>query len=481
LVLIDIPGMNEADSSKKYKDFVESKWNTFDCVIVVMDVVQGVNTQEQVELLKFVQANNRLKKHIPTIILGNKVDDPEDSEKIALVQETRDKAIEIFGPKCSDAALKELLDVTKSYAYVRENTMGAVFIPISAMNAFIYRKACHLTLETFHDFDKEVVDKIGRDEVGRQWKKLTVEEKVQVIRNAIKDPLQYKERLASTNVDNFLAVLQYFVGGTDAQKDLIAYQIDTSLKMISTKNSKCFSEILEGTFHKCKAVGRETNDLKKVFWDVYNKCEQEALEKAKKEVEASYLERPFNELEKYYMLANAMGWESEAKEVLDSMKQLVQHQLSMVISEHSTWTFDDFCDREFTNQHCGYIDPIKGQWIKPNKLHWKNLSPFDWTTILFSMLLPSGAMEFNLSFGKERRKLEDLLLFLRTRYNPDLPVNGLMPKIERKYILDCRNMDNLNQGVKNEWDRIEMPDELSDPSHWGFLAWKYISFCRSQK
>ncbi|KAL3899988.1 MAG: hypothetical protein SGARI_006344, partial [Bacillariaceae sp.] len=110
LVLVDIPGINEADSSKKYKNYVENKWNTFDCVVLVMDAIQGVNTQEQVELLKFVEANNKNKKHIPTIILGNKVDDPDDSEKMVLVEEARAKCVDIFGPKCSGSALTEILE-----------------------------------------------------------------------------------------------------------------------------------------------------------------------------------------------------------------------------------------------------------------------------------------------------------------------------------------------------------------------------------
>jgi signal recognition particle receptor subunit beta len=199
LVLVDIPGINEADSSKKYKDYVQDKWNTFDCVIVVMDAVQGVNTMEQVELLKFVASNNEHLKHVPTIILGNKVDDPEDSEKMALVKETRTKCEEIFGQTCSELALVELTDVVKRCAYVKKNTDGAIFIPISAMNAYIYRKAAHLTPETFHRFDKDLMDKIGRDEVGRQWKSFSTEKKVKTIHNAISDIKAYEERLADTN------------------------------------------------------------------------------------------------------------------------------------------------------------------------------------------------------------------------------------------------------------------------------------------
>jgi GTPase SAR1 family protein len=55
LVLVDIPGINEAGTENKYKDFVSNNWKTFDCVIVVMDGKQGVNSEDQVFLLQFVK------------------------------------------------------------------------------------------------------------------------------------------------------------------------------------------------------------------------------------------------------------------------------------------------------------------------------------------------------------------------------------------------------------------------------------------
>ena len=44
LVVVDIPGINEAGAFNKYKNFVVQKWDTFDCIVVVMDGRQGVNT-----------------------------------------------------------------------------------------------------------------------------------------------------------------------------------------------------------------------------------------------------------------------------------------------------------------------------------------------------------------------------------------------------------------------------------------------------
>ncbi|KAL3912360.1 MAG: hypothetical protein SGILL_006915, partial [Bacillariaceae sp.] len=164
LVVVDIPGINEAGSSRKYKHYVEANWGTFDCVIVVMDAVQGVNTQEQVDLLKFVHQNNQEEKKIATIILGNKVDDPEHKSKQELVEEAREKAVEIFGKTCSKANLTKLKKAFAAGKRVSRDTSSPVFIPVSAAYAFLYRKAGKMTIDSLRTLDKEILDGIGEQE-----------------------------------------------------------------------------------------------------------------------------------------------------------------------------------------------------------------------------------------------------------------------------------------------------------------------------
>jgi predicted GTPase len=96
LVLIDVPGLNEAGSKDLYRDYVNAKWDTFDCVIAVMDVHQGVNTEEPIQLLELIQANLQQKRRIPVVVLCNKVDNLHDDEVMMLVEEVRTKGCEIF-------------------------------------------------------------------------------------------------------------------------------------------------------------------------------------------------------------------------------------------------------------------------------------------------------------------------------------------------------------------------------------------------
>jgi predicted GTPase len=74
LTIVDVPGLNEAGTKAVYKEYVSDKWDTFDCVVVVMDAEKGVNTEEQVELLHVVKDNLKEKKSVPVIVLCNKVE-----------------------------------------------------------------------------------------------------------------------------------------------------------------------------------------------------------------------------------------------------------------------------------------------------------------------------------------------------------------------------------------------------------------------
>ncbi|KAL3938111.1 MAG: hypothetical protein SGARI_001876, partial [Bacillariaceae sp.] len=193
-IVVDVPGINEAGSSRKYKRYVEDKWGTFDCVIVVMDAVQGVNTQEQVDLLKFVKQNNQEKKKVATIILGNKVDDPEHKAKQELVQEAREKAVEIFGRTCSEANLLMVKKASSAKRDVARGVSGPVFVPISAAYAFLYRKAGKMTIACLQKLDKEILDGIGEQEVvPKKWAKLSHSRKCEIVHASINNPSEYKE------------------------------------------------------------------------------------------------------------------------------------------------------------------------------------------------------------------------------------------------------------------------------------------------
>lgn len=48
LVVVDIPGINEADQNGRYRDFVNAHWHQFDVAIIVMDGRQGKKGKKKI-------------------------------------------------------------------------------------------------------------------------------------------------------------------------------------------------------------------------------------------------------------------------------------------------------------------------------------------------------------------------------------------------------------------------------------------------
>jgi len=174
LVFVDVPGINEANINK-YKNYVAEQWESFDCVMVVMDARLGVNTDDQVALLNYVKEQLG-KKDIPVIILCNKVDDPEDEEQAELVKEVRVEIENIFGTTCREEALDQILESEKDLSKKDGNFRdpSPAVIPISAVNAFIHQSALLMSREAFANFDKDLLHKLGREQIGRRrWNRLS--------------------------------------------------------------------------------------------------------------------------------------------------------------------------------------------------------------------------------------------------------------------------------------------------------------------
>ena len=148
IILVDVPGLNENSTSQVYKDHVRNKFHTFSAVIIVMDATQGVNTTEQVDLLKFVHRCNQETRNVPIMIMMNKVDPDEkdNDELLTMVEEIKEEARNIFGS---------------------DNNVRC--IPISAEYSYIYRSAARLNKDEFISaFDKgsRCMNKIGKEEFG---------------------------------------------------------------------------------------------------------------------------------------------------------------------------------------------------------------------------------------------------------------------------------------------------------------------------
>jgi len=518
LVLIDIPGINEAESSKKYKEYVKSNWNTFDCVVVVMDAIQGVNTEEQVDLLKFVNENNQESKDIPTIILGNKMDDLNDEDTIHQIEETRLKIIEIFGCNAWVWGPKD----------TNFESIKTAFIPLSAKNAFTYMKAGSINLDELKNTKNcDIVNKIGQDEYGRKWSRMKLQEKLDTIMGILSDPSELNERLAGTNFNCFLEALSNFVGGHAKQREILAKQIKVSLNDICYRSiDTSISEYILQAYKCYKSIG-ETNidDLKETFWILYRACVEATFDGCQSVVDPSTMARPFLELQNYHELTVKLEWENESKNVIGKMKELLRRQISFLLQKIEQWSFENYCrlaggsacadnnsyystcDRckrysvhdcqeVVTHQNvenayliCRRSDQglvWKDGWKAPETIEWTNLSPEEWMIILESLLLVWDQKCFVDGFGLDKMKLSAVLNSLYTTFRPGFGISHesciTSNPMDRVCLRAYREEIKLNKKESAIYKtRFDNPDSLDNPSHWGFLAWKYFNFCENEK
>lgn len=92
LVLIDIPGLEPGSSNSNtspcpYTAYVKQQWDSFDCVIVVLDVT--ANPLDQERSLQFVKQQLDMQTRHPVLCLWNKLDDPYDPKALQIIKQTQ--------------------------------------------------------------------------------------------------------------------------------------------------------------------------------------------------------------------------------------------------------------------------------------------------------------------------------------------------------------------------------------------------------
>eukprot|EP00980_Cylindrotheca_fusiformis_P016291 scaffold4841_cov132-Cylindrotheca_fusiformis.AAC.4 len=330
LVIVDIPGINEAGARSKYRRYVEAKWNTFDCVVVVMDGRQGVNTEEQVSVLRFIKQNDS-KREIPLLILFNKVDDPDDDEQAELVVEAREYVKNMF----------EMQDSEKNDEKSREGeNRGSIspwFIPISGITAFIFRCCSNMSFEKFRHFDEKLIAKLGREHIGKlKWRKLSKEEQFMQAHTAVTDRNGYQQGIEGSNFDCFLKALSVAIGGESTQRRLIKKKIDESMLLLPSSGLvDKLDSILNMLTKLDPDKSNHLESLSSLFWRNYKSLENESIDELLSSPTAIHvLADAADELISYFKLAGNAGWKDEQALVCKSLKGLVRRQISTILQNH---------------------------------------------------------------------------------------------------------------------------------------------------
>ena len=182
-----------------------------------------------------------------------------------------------------------------------------------------------------------------------QWKRLSDEKKYELVYQIVSDPAQYKERFEATNFHKLLHVLQYFLGGKEAQEKLIQKQLDVALSKISIRNEEgqLFTDQIIEIFNRSKALGKDSYNLRVApkFWALYKDLKAEAFTKLQNNpTSVTALDEPMKELIKYAqnlqnkLIENhpSIAEENERK-IVEAMKELIKRQIAIVIEKAGEW------------------------------------------------------------------------------------------------------------------------------------------------
>lgn len=321
------------------------------------------------------------------------------------------------------------------------------------------------------------------------WRKLSEQEKYDHVYQIINDPAQYKERLAASNFDRLLDILQYFVGGRSAQEEIIKKQLECALSNVPKISAGRIANELGLIIQKSTALEDNTSfatHLDKKFWWLYKQRFEEACQDFADDLEVSGMQNCMKELLTYAdrlldMVVDPTAKGGREQKILGEMKLIVKLYIKIIISKEAQWT-----PRKPASKVMG-----GGGWPR----HWADFSPKDWSTVIDSILMLEHRPAFYSSFGQE---IVDLKYVARTGtfVQPDdycfkcKSVCTEEDHEEKKYLKDYKRFmkgdydsyGNLTPKKQGRYDRavqIKVLDSPSDPSHWGHLAWLFCEYAES--
>ena len=187
-----------------------------------------------------------------------------------------------------------------------------------------------MSLETFRKFDEELIDKLGRERIGkRKWKRLSKEEQIQQAHKAVSDPEGYKEGIEDSNFDKVLSAFSYLMSGSNVQEKMIQKQIEVSLSKIQCEPG--IVDKLEASYTQIAALSetpsahqKSLKELKVSFWRLCETWETQCFSNHDPWKASEDFAPIADELKKYHEFAESAGWEDEADKAVACLKTMVQ-------------------------------------------------------------------------------------------------------------------------------------------------------------
>lgn len=191
--ILDMPGLN-CGGDELYYDYIKKVSKNIDVYIVVFDINSGVNTSDEVQILKLVNDEIKKNNHGYLHVIMNKCDDIniDDNKNINLGDDELDelctRSIETIKRHC-----KDIIDVS--------------ITPLCSSKLYIYRGVKN----NISSLDKKQLDNIIKEERGKsELKKLNTKElKIKFISELIKEDPKSQSDDSDQIYDNWMNYTGY--------------------------------------------------------------------------------------------------------------------------------------------------------------------------------------------------------------------------------------------------------------------------------
>ena len=471
LVVVEYPGIDDADNGAKFKDALESDWKTFDVAMLVMDSRPGDNTKQQVELLEMVKRLNDNVRRIPFVALPNKVDDPDDPEMQSMLQQIYSRVETVFGVSDRKQALQ---------AFKKEGSNEDLFplvVPICARDAFLYRAAIGLSPDELKQrIDWNDLDRFGKNEFAKkEWSRWNSETKLLKVSESLSDPFLLKERMQVTGFDTLIQAIRTIIGDEKHQLEMVKEKLQVHTKEMVVSDT--LIDELQELHEALKAMSLPAETVATTFWSLFLPHKEECMYSfMQSPSEVISLSKSMQLLSQYHKLILRSGnFADEGRKVLACMLQLSTEQLCILVNKGSKMGEWD-CSSDNAGAAHG----------------WEGLSPVAWTNIYRSVLLMSFHPTFCEFFGPWKVLLETIVgqldsarcaedgcectLMKNVHYaleNGPTACGHEITKLEVKLTFLDENSEKVHS--------VNVPSSLDDPKHWGHLVWCFCSSYAAQE
>ena len=177
--IYDIPGLNDARTKDLYYHYLEKQFNKFNIILFFVDINSGLNTSDEMDILKFIVSNTRehvsYGRKIYTLAIVNKADD---------MQLDADKNLTLIGEM---AEMFEQVENTVKSEFDRNEIGGQLLgvIPFCALDAYLYRMV--KKYGESYKLTTQEIQKIGVNEMGKKFSTLKPAKQEEKVYGILKD------------------------------------------------------------------------------------------------------------------------------------------------------------------------------------------------------------------------------------------------------------------------------------------------------